>query len=305
MDLLEQMATFLKVVDAGSLAAASRALDRSVPALSRQLQALEADLGATLIVRTTRRHQVTEAGRAWYRDCRRILDDLAVARQSVRPEAVQGRLTVSAPITLGLHCVVPVLGSLLEQHPKLKVELRLEDQVVDLVAQGIDVVVRAGPQLAESSSLIARPLMSFQRVAVAAPAYLRRRRAPKVPRELSAHACIVQLGGDGPLADWSFARRGASQTVTVQSRVALTAPLAVRDVALAGHGIAWLPQWLVEEDLARGTLKRVLPEWIGAAMSVWVVYRVELRNAQRVRALVDALRLQLTGGEGPVELAPH
>jgi DNA-binding transcriptional LysR family regulator len=111
----------------------------------------------------------------------------------------------------------------------------------------------------------------------------------------------VQLGGEGPMATWSFARRGASQTVTVPSPIAITAPLAVRDVALAGHGIAWLPLWLVEEDLARHRLKRVLPEWLGAPMTVWAVFRVELRSAVRVRALIDALRSQLEGGEAPSE----
>jgi DNA-binding transcriptional LysR family regulator len=144
--------------------------------------------------------------------------------------------------------------------------------------------------------------MSFQRAAVAAPAYLRRRRAPKAPKELSTHECVVQLGGEGPLSTWSFARGGASQSVTVPSRIAITAPLAVRDVALAGHGIAWLPLWLVEEDLAKGRLKRVLPEWLGAPMTVWAVFRVELRNAMRVRALIDALRMQLEGGEAPLDL---
>ncbi len=152
MDLLDQMTTFVRVVEGGSLAAAARSLNRSVPALSRQLSALEHELGVPLIVRSTRRHQVTDAGQVWYQRSKTILEEVEAARRSVRPGSVQGRLTVSAPITIGLHCVVPALGKLMSQYPKLKVEVSLDDSLVDLVASGVDVVVRAGAPLGESTS---------------------------------------------------------------------------------------------------------------------------------------------------------
>lgn len=238
MNLLDQMATFVRVVEGGSLAAAAKALHRSVPAISRQLQALEDDLGVTLIVRSTRRHQLTDAGQIWYQRSAQILHEVEAARRSVQPGAVQGRLTVSAPITIGVHCVVPTLQALMRNHPRLKIEVVLDDQVVDLIATGVDVVIRAGAPLAPSAGLIARPLMSFRRVVVGSPAYLHTHAAPKSPAALSKHDCLVQLGGEGPLSTWHFERGATRRAVPVPSRLAITAPLAVRDMALAGAGLA-------------------------------------------------------------------
>jgi DNA-binding transcriptional LysR family regulator len=290
MDLLDQMATFVRVVEAGSLAAASRALDRSVAALSRQLSALEEDLGASLIVRTTRRHHVTEAGQLWYQRCVRILEDIEAARRSVRPGAVQGRLTVSVPVSIGMHWVLPALGPLLGLHPRLKVEVHMEDRVVNLVSEGVDVVVRAGAPIAESSSLIAKPLASFRRIAVASPSWLKANGPPRHPSDLAARDCIVQLGGDGPLDRWTFHQRTEVRTCTVRSRLACTAPIAVRELVCSGYGVGWLPEWLVAEDLASGRLKPVLSGWTSAPLTVWAVFRVELRRAERVRAFVDAVQ---------------
>jgi DNA-binding transcriptional LysR family regulator len=290
MDLLDQMTTFVRVVEGGSLAAAARSLNRSVPALSRQLSALEHELGVPLIVRSTRRHQVTDAGQVWYQRSKTILEEVEAARRSARPGSVQGRLTVSAPITVGLHCVVPALGKLMSQYPKLKVEVSLDDGLVDLVASGVDVVVRAGAPLGESTSLIARPLMSFQRVAVASPAWLSTHSTPTSPAALAQHDCLVQLGGEGPISTWRFERGQALRTVDVKSRLALTAPIALRDLAVAGLGVAWLAEWLVQADLSAGRLVQLFPGWSSAPLTVWALFRVELRAAERVRAFVEALR---------------
>jgi DNA-binding transcriptional LysR family regulator len=290
MDLLDQMATFVRIVDGGSLAAAARSLNRSVPALSRQLAALEQELGVPLIVRSTRRHQVTDAGHVWYQRSTAILQDVEAARRSVLPGAVHGRLTVSAPITIGLHCVVPALGPLTSRYPKLKVELSLDDRLVDLVASGVDVVIRAGAPLGESTSLIARPLMSFQRIAVASPAYLEAHGTPSSPAALRQHECLVQLGGEGPISTWTFQRHQTARSVEVNSRLALTAPIALRALAVAGHGVAWLAEWLVQEELAAGRLVRLFPTWSSAPLTAWALFRVELRAAERVRAFVEAMR---------------
>src|SRR5687767_11766775 len=144
MDLLAQMETFVRVVDGKSLSAAARAQRLSLPAVSRQLRALEAELGATLIVRSTRRLHVTDAGRQWYAHCVRILRELEDARAAVGGErGVRGTLLVSASFTFGSVVIVPLLARLAQRHPQLIVDLRLEDHLVDLVAEGVDVAVRA------------------------------------------------------------------------------------------------------------------------------------------------------------------
>jgi DNA-binding transcriptional LysR family regulator len=290
VDLLAQMATFVRVVEAGSLSAAARAQRLSLPAVSRQLSALEDDLGVALLVRTTRRLSLTDAGRRWYERSLRVLREIDDARAAVDDaRGVRGALTVSAPVTLGLTHLVPRLPALLEGHPGLTVELRLEDRVVDLVADAVDVVVRAGVPLPDSASLIAQPLLRFQRVAVAAPAYLRRRGVPREPAALAKHECLIQLGAAGPLSSWRFFRGDEEHTVEARGSLRVNAPLALLDAARAGVGIALLPDWLVAADLEARRLRRVLGPWRTAEVTAWALYRVEMRTSPRVRAFVDAV----------------
>src|SRR3954468_15866246 len=179
MDFLQQMRTFVAVIDAGSLSAAARNRRLSLAAVSRPLDALEADVGAKLALRTTRRLQITASGQRWYAHCTRILRELEDARADVAEGgAVRGAVVISAPITLGLALVVPRLHALARDNPRLEVDLRLEDHAVDLVGDGVDIAVRAGLAPPDSTSIVAHPMPSFTRVAVAAPSYLARRGTP-------------------------------------------------------------------------------------------------------------------------------
>jgi DNA-binding transcriptional LysR family regulator len=207
MDLLAQMQMFVRVVESGRLSAAARDLGLSVPAVSRQLRALEQELETTLIVRSTRHLRVTDAGHIWHSHCTRILRDVAEARRSVAPRGVQGSLVVSASVTFGMHFVLPRLAALQRKHAALELDLRLEDRPVDLVADHVDVVLRAGFPLQESAALIARPLADFRRIAVAAPSYLRARGVPVDPASLPSHDAIVQLTAAGAIAHWRLALR--------------------------------------------------------------------------------------------------
>ncbi len=300
VDLIAQMKTFVRIVEGGSLASAAKSLNLSVAAVSRQLQSLEDELGAALILRSTRHHQITEAGQVWYQRTTIILQDIEAARLSVRPGAVQGHLSVSSPITIGMHCVVPALPPLLARFPKLNVQVSLDDRLIDLIESGVDVVVRAGGELPSSTGLVARPLMSFRRVVVASGEYWRKHPIPKLPAHLADHHCVVQLGGNGPLSNWEFTKGKMHRAIHVPSRLALTAPLAVRDMAVAGAGIAWLPEWLVREDLTSGRLVQALAEWSSAEMNVWALFRIELRGTERVRAFIEAVQRQLEPHRPPL-----
>jgi DNA-binding transcriptional LysR family regulator len=291
MDLLAQMATFVRVVETGSLSAAARSLRLSVPAISRQLASLERDLGATLVLRTTRRLRLTDAGQSFHGRCLRVLKDVDEARQSLGTAAgVAGTLSISAPFSLGMHCVAPRLPALLARHPRLSIELRFEDNLVDMVAERVDVVVRAGAPIASSPSLIAQPLVSFRRVLVASPGYLRRHGSPRTVEALAGHACLVQLGGVGPISTWALSAGSERRAVVVTGRLSMTAPMALREAAIAGAGIAWLADWLVAADLDEGRLARVLPAWASEPVSAWAVYRVESRRSPAIAAVIAALR---------------
>jgi len=164
------MATFVSVVEGKSLSAAARAQRLSLAAVSRQLRALEVDLGASLIVRSTRRLHVTDAGVQWYEYCRRTPRELEDAREAIRgSKAVRGTLVVSASLTFGSEVIVPQLARLTEQHPGLSIDLRLEDQIVDLVGEGVDVAIRAGSPPPDSTAVLADPIAQVTRVLVAAP----------------------------------------------------------------------------------------------------------------------------------------
>jgi len=292
------MATLVRVVEAGSLSKAARHLRLSTAAISRQLSALETQLGSQLVVRTTRSVTPTAAGEIYCQRARRILaavEEAHTALPDVRE--ARGLLRVSAPVTFGLSRICPVLPLLLQKNPGLQVELRLEDRAVDLVADGIDLAIRLGTvdegdhgPLPLRGPGVALRFGSYGRYTVAAPSYLRGRRIPKAPSALAAHEALLQVTGDGPARVWRFRRADRQARVVVNGAFCTNVVYALRDAALAGLGVALLPAWLVHEDIAAGRLTRLLPGWSANEVSVVAVYREELRGTARLRALVDGLR---------------
>jgi DNA-binding transcriptional LysR family regulator len=290
VNLLAQMASFVRIVDLGSLSAAARAQKLSLPAISRQLGELERELGVPLVLRSTRRLSVTTNGQLWYEHCVRILRELDEARQSVACTGVRGPLVVSAGVTIGSRLILPRLPDLHRAHPELVVELRLEDSLVDLLAEGVDVAVRGGVRPPDSSAIVAVPVLAFERVVVASRAYLKKHKAPADPARLASHDALLQVTSGAPVGTWRL-RRGDEepQPVAVRGPFRSTAPLALREAAIAGMGVALLPEWLVRDDLAEGRLQRVLPAWRSDPVTVWGMYRVEQRRSPRIQAFLAAV----------------
>ena len=291
MDLLAQMDTFVRIAETGSLSRAARTLRLSLAAVSRQLSALERQLGVPLVLRTTRRLALTEAGRAYHAEALRVLGAVERAQQTVRgSRRVEGRVVVSAGVTLGLHTVVPLLPRLAERHPGLVVDLLLEDRNQDLVQDAVDLALRVGETLVDSTSCVAQRVGSFRRILVASPGYLGARGAPRSAAELTRHATLVQPQLEAGSGIWALTGADGPERVRVEARMACNAPLALRELAGAGLGIALLPDWLVAADLASGRLRRVLPALASAEVPVTALYRVEQRGWPRLRAVLDALR---------------
>jgi DNA-binding transcriptional LysR family regulator len=301
MDLLAQMTTFVSIVEGKSLSAAARAQRLSLPAVSRQLRALERDLGQTLVARSTRRLRVTDAGQQWYEHCRRVLADIDAARQALRGgDSVHGRLVVSASLTFGSVVIVPRLPRLAGQHPNLLLDLRLEDQLIDLVGEGVDVAVRAGSPPPDSTALVAHPIFEMERVLVASPKWIRKNGAPRAPEQLMNHESLIQVTPAGTVIPWVVRRGGEKESVTigVRGRIRTNAPSALCELAIDGAGVAYLPDWVVAGAIERGALRRVLPEWSSLPISAWAIHRAELRGAARLRAFLDALPKRGTDIEG-------
>lgn len=290
MDLLDKMATYVRVIESGSFSAAAKHLKLTSGAVSRQIAALEAELDVTLLARSTRSMAVTADGHRYYEHCLRVLREVAEAQAIGRSRGVEGTVRVSAPVSFGLAALMPHVITLRQKHPFLSVELHLEDRLLDAVLEGLDVLVRAGATIPISGGVVARRLTAFPFVLVAAPTYLERRGEPRSPEALVGHDALSCHVGPGPDV-WALcdgereARVGMTETVVFRC----SALQGVRELALAGHGLALLPDWFVADDLRRGALYAVLPGWSTDPIPVSAIYRTAQRETPRVRALVDHL----------------
>jgi DNA-binding transcriptional LysR family regulator len=288
MDRFAAMATFAKVVENGSLSAAARALNLSLASVSRQLAALEEQLGARLMNRTTRRLALTEGGRAYYERCRRILGDLAEAESALSQYQATptGRLIVSAPMLFGRHYLAPALPGFLARYPQVTIELTTIDRFVNLVEEGIDVAVRIGAL--SDSSLVARRLGAFRRCVCASPRYLSARGMPREPADLAGHDCLafsMLIDADR----WRFGVDGREVAVPVAGRLRSNNQDALIDAALAGAGIVLAPSWLVRRHVAAGRLRVVLEAFEPPPTPIHAVYPHARLLSAKVRAFVDYL----------------
>ena len=267
MDRLDELAIFVAIVDAGSLAGAACKLRRSTAAVTRALAALEARVGARLVDRTTRRLAVTEAGRTIAERARALGADYAAAMTDVAEDQVRGLVRVTAPMPFGRRYVTPIVADFLDRRPAVQVELILDDRHLDLVEQGIDVAVRIG-DLADSS-LKARRVGAVSTVLVASPNYVKANGAPKEPADLARHATIFGTSRAGRM-EWRF---GVARDIAVR----LAPRLLVNEVdtriiaAQAHRGIARVLSYQAADGLADGSLVRLLPEHEPPAVPVHLV----------------------------------
>lgn len=271
MDRLQAMQTFVRVVETGSFSAAARDLRVGQPAVSRIIATLESQLGVRLLVRSTRRLQPTEAGQAFHERARRVLDEADEAEAAARGlgAGLEGRLRVCAPVTFARLHIAPHLESFLATHPKLRLELVMDDRNVDLLEENIDIALRLGTL--KDSALTARKLKDGERLVVASPRYLAQHGIPTTPAELAAHEAIVYsqaVGGE----EWRFTKGTAQSSVKIHSRLSFTAAEGVREAVIAGLGLAIASRWMMTPELATGAVVPVLTEWGLPAIALWAVF---------------------------------
>lgn len=289
MDRLSALEVFVAVAERGSFSQAAEVLGLSNSAVSKQVAALEARLGVRLLNRTTRRVALTEVGQAYCERARAVLADLAEADAAAARlhQEARGLVKVSAPVSFAvMHLAGPVAG-FMAAHPRVEVDLVLNDRFVDIVQEGFDLAIRIG-QLADSS-LRARRIAPVRRVLAASPAYLARAGTPATPDDLTSHACIrYAISGD----TWELEREGAPGTA---ARIRTAGPLRVnngdmiREAALEGLGIVNLPTFIIGEDMAKGRLVRVLPDWCASTIALHAVYPPGRALSAKVRLLIDHL----------------
>lgn len=260
MDRLASMEVFVRAVDLGSFAAAAEALDLSAPMVGKHVRLLEARLGVRLLNRTTRRQSLSEFGRAYYERCRLILAESAAADALAADQfsVPRGRLRVALPALYGRHCVAPILFDFARQHPDLELELAMGDVLVDLGDGHFDLAIRTG-DLRDEAGVTTRRVARQRMIVCASPSYVAQQGEPLQIADIPQHATILYARA-GRVRSWLFPRAdGAPAEVTPKSRFRLDDMAAIADAAAAGLGLAWLPSWLVREELRSGALKQVLP----------------------------------------------
>lgn len=283
MDRLAAMQTFVKVIETGSFSAAARQLRLGQPAVSKTVAQLEERLGTSLLLRSSRSFSATEAGRIFYERAKLAIAEADEAELAARGAGagLVGRLRVSAAVTFTRLKIVPKLGRFLAQHPKLEIELVLDDRNVDLVGEGVDVALRMG--VLTNSALTGRRIGRSRRRVVATPGYFARAGAPLEPRDLERHEAIIytQRGGG---AAWTFVKNGVEESVALSGRIRSTAAEAVREAVLADLGLAVASDGMLGVELKSGAVREVLADWRLPSIDIWAVFPTGRRASAKARA---------------------
>lgn len=292
----EDLRVFLVIVRHSSFAAAAEELGTSTAYVSKRIRILEEVLGVRLLHRTTRRVVVTEDGERVFHWAQQVLDDVDQLLQevSITKRTPRGPLRISSSFGFGRRVVAPMVSRMLARYPQLQVRLEVFDRLVDVAAEGFDLDVRIGDEIAPH--LIARRLADNHRVLCAAPSYLARRGTPRSLRDLSNHDCLVTKERDHPFGIWKLRAKGVEQSVKVTGPLSSNNGEIVVQWTVNGGGITLRSLWDVEPLLREGKLVRVLPEWRQEA-NIWAVYPSRLDNSAKVRVGVEFLQEQFAAPE--------
>jgi DNA-binding transcriptional LysR family regulator len=285
-DLLDGMVVFVGVISAGSFTAAAQALGHSTSYVSKEITRLEKRLGSRLLNRTTRTISLTDAGRAYYERSNQIVIDAENAELSINQlqEKPSGLLRINAPVSFGTNYLLDVLPQFMQRYPDVKLEVEFNERLVDVVAEGYDVVIRVGD--INDSNLVARKFTSSRSVVVASPDYLKRKGCPKQAEDLVQHDCIAYSLLPMP-TQWSFYKDGARTNVTVDPRAMCN--LAAIEIAMVvqGIGITQIPLFTCEKEVANGDLKIILEDYDQMKHDVYAVFPHRQYLTAKVRVFVD------------------
>jgi len=287
-DLLDGVAVFVETINAGSFTAAANALRHSTSYVSKTITRLEKRLGSRLLNRTTRTISLTDAGRAYFERCNQIVIDAENAERSLNQlqDKPSGLLRINAPGSFGSKYLLDVFAQFMHRYPEVKLEIEFNDRLIDVVAEGYDVVIRVGE--IKDSNLVARKFTSSHSVVVASPDYLKRKGCPKRAEELVQHECIAYSLLPTP-TQWVFYKDGKRTNVTIDPRAMCNS--AEIEIAMVGQGIGItrLPLFTCEKEVANGKLQIILDDYDQIKYDIFAVYPHRQYLTAKVRAFVDFL----------------
>lgn len=288
MPSLVAMAVFARVVEAGSFTAAARELELSTPVVSKRIGELEHELGTRLLHRTTRKLSLTEAGSAFYQHCARVVEEARLAEEAVARlnDAPRGLLRITAPASFGSNQIARVIPEFLARYPDVRVEMVLNDRIVDLAEEGFDLAIRLTnhPQ----PNLVARRLMTASKLVCASPAYWRQHGKPATPEELTRHNCL--LYASVPMVnEWVFDGPAGEARVEVSGNLLVNGPAALREAAMGGLGVVRLTSFSVSNDISVGRLETVLDDYASPDTDIYLVYLPNRYLSRKTRVFIDFL----------------
>ncbi|EOZ5246742.1 LysR family transcriptional regulator [Enterobacter hormaechei] len=289
-DTLKDIPVFVASVEAGSFAQAAVRLHLSRSAVGKSIARLEERLGVRLFHRTTRSQRLTDNGALFYERCLRALEEIRGAESQLETgkHQVSGRLRVAMPVLFGRQCIAPLLIELAQEHPGLELEMSFSDRIVDHVEEGFDMAVRNGT-LADSAVLVARRLGVHRMVLCAAPDYLLKNGQPQSVDDLRQYTAINYTRA-GRVLPWQLMDYdGTSRTFIPRSSLNMDDLQAICDAALAGHGIAWLPCWMVIKEIHQGNLVPLFKQAPDVRFDVHAVWQQTPHLPLRVRIAIDML----------------
>lgn len=285
MDRLEAMSIFCEVADRGGFAESARKLNLSPSVVTRAVARLERDIGAKLLIRTTRSVKLTHAGERYLADCRRILSEITEAEANAAGSfaAPAGALTITAPTLFGRLYVLPILLDFLDTYPAMQVRFLLLDRIVNLIDEGIDVAIRIAHL--PSSALTAQRVGAIRQIVCGSPDYFERAGIPQLPGDLRDHRVIGRDGIFGG-TEWRFGRDDSIR-VPISTRLICNTNDAVIDATLSGWGISRFQSYQVAEPIAAGRLKAVLTDYEREEVPIHIVHAEGRESSARLRAFVD------------------
>ncbi len=289
-DNLDGVAVFVETVEAGGFARAAERLALTRSAVGKTVARLEARLGVRLFHRTTRSQSLTEEGQIYYERCQRALAELRQGEALLETgrHDVRGKLKISMPVLFGRYCVGPIFLELAQEHPKLELDLRFSDSVVDLIAEGFDLAIRNG-ELGGGHGLSARKIASQPKILCAAPSYLAAHGVPTDLTDLANHDALVYWRNEQAYPWVLRDRNGATVTARLKWRLQFDNQEAIADAALRGMGVAWLPSWLVRDGVKAGRLVPLLEDCSSIPPDTHAVWPTAQHIPLRLRVALDAL----------------
>lgn len=285
-DLFDGVAVFVGLVNAGSFTAAAHALGHSTSYVSKEINRLEKRLSSRLLNRTTRTISLTDAGRAYFERCSQIVIDAENAERSINQlqETPSGLLRINAPVSFASKYLLDVMAKFMHRYPEVRLEVELNDRLIDVVAEGYDVVIRVGE--IRDSNLVARKFTSSRGVVVASPDYINRKGCPQRAEDLTQHDCIAYSLLPTPTL-WDFYKDGVHSSVTVDPRAMCNSAALEVAMVVQGIGITRLPLFTCEQEVANGDLKIILEDYDQIKFDVYAVYPHRQYLTAKVRAFVD------------------